>query len=75
MNPPEMKGKEKGVRKDLPPPHWSPTGNSGVWEWRNESWCWTDDEQLLPPPTKKYQKNFLTKMKNLITIWKETAGH
>ena len=71
MNPPKMRCKEKGMRKDLPPPHWSPTGNSGAWQWINESGTWTDDEPLdKPAPIKKPQRNFLTKMKNFITIWK-----
>ena len=47
------------MRENLPPPHWSPTGNSGTWYWEengstvaaNESgcWKWMDDEQLSPP--------------------------
>jgi len=36
-------------KKVLPPPHWSPTGKSGTWNWDKEgnkgegSWGWTDD--------------------------------
>ena len=49
--------------ENLPPPHWSPTGNSGTWYWdekgstvaANESggWKWADDEQPLGLPASK----------------------
>ena len=55
--------------KNLPPPHWSPTGNSGTWYWdENEKfscWMWVDDEQLSPPPTKKVmEKDWFKKLFN-----------
>jgi hypothetical protein len=31
--------------KELPPPNWSPTGNSGYWVWRDEKWGWLTDEE------------------------------
>ena len=47
------------LNEQLPPPNWSPTGNSGYWKWReNEkgdmSWQWFDDNDTLttPPPTR-----------------------
>ena len=27
----------------LPPPNWSPTGNSGTWHWSDGCWKWHDD--------------------------------
>jgi len=72
--------------EELPPPNWSPTGNSGCWRWdengervserTNETrpcWHWYDDE--IQEETKKQErtrkrKNILTKIKNFITIWK-----
>ena len=66
------------MRENLPPPHWSPTGNSGTWYWddkgstvaANESgcWKWTDDEQLVAPPPmdKSKKKNWLERIKNKI---------
>jgi len=48
------------MRENLPPPHWSPTGNSGTWHWDESGaigeWRWTDDEQLSPPPMNKKTK-------------------
>jgi len=40
------------MRENLPPPHWSPTGNRGEWRWgkekigerqERECWQWHDD--------------------------------
>ena len=30
---------------NLPPPNWSPTGESGYWVWRGEKWSWFTDEE------------------------------
>ena len=56
------------MNENLPPPHWSPTGNSGTWYWdENEAigcWKWADDK--FPPEglpvTKKRRKNWYEKL-------------
>jgi|LULM01.1.fsa_nt_gb hypothetical protein len=53
----------KSTNKDLPPPHWSPSGNSGYWKWREdekgvECWRWFDDEQT---PASTQNKKVLKK--------------
>ena len=39
------------MNENLPPPHWSPSGNSGTWYWDESKtiacWKWADDEQPL----------------------------
>ena len=32
-------------RENLPPPHWSPTGENGYWVFRDEKWKWYSDEE------------------------------
>jgi len=33
------------MNENLPPPHWSPTGESGYWVWREGEWRWLTDEE------------------------------
>ena len=43
------------MQKHLPPPHWSPNGESGYWVWREQhnertkkreyKWLWLTDEE------------------------------
>tara|TARA_Y100000310_G_C20330153_1_gene644866 strand:- start:96 stop:254 length:159 start_codon:yes stop_codon:yes gene_type:complete len=33
------------LNENLPPPNWSPTGESGYWVFRNEKWSWLNDEE------------------------------
>jgi len=35
----------KQMNQNLPPPNWSPTGETGYWVWRDEKWKWLDDEE------------------------------
>jgi len=49
---------EKKVMINLPPPNWTPTGNSGQWEWeQNEKgemrWRWDDDIYGYDMPIKR----------------------
>ncbi len=50
------------MNEQLPPPYWSPSGNSGCWKWivsdknPNGAWCWFDDEKALAE-TKKIEKS------------------
>ena len=36
---------QRTYNENLPPPSWSPTGESGYWVWRNEEWKWLNDEE------------------------------
>ena len=46
------------MNENLPPPYWSPTGNSGTWDWDESKpigcWKWTDDGQPNPPIEKQF---------------------
>ena len=33
------------LNENLPPPHWSRTGEDGYWVWRNKKWLWLSDEE------------------------------
>jgi len=55
----------------LPPPHWTPTGNSGEWRWiendknsNGGAWGWFDDAQgrLELSKYKKAKKNWWQKL-------------
>jgi len=35
----------KTLDQNLPPPNWTPTGESGYWVWRDEKWSWLNDEE------------------------------
>jgi len=61
------------MKENLPPPHWSPTGNSGTWYWDEGGaigcWKWKDDGQIAAPSMNKNKKRgWLEKIKN--KIWK-----
>jgi len=70
------------MNENLPPPHWSPTGNSGIWYWDEDEtiacWKWADDEQPLElPATKKrrrnwYEKLSLSPLRGLLKKFKKT---
>ena len=49
-------------QENLPPPHWSPTGENGYWVFRDEKWKWYSDEEY---------KNLNDDMKRWV---KETEG-
>ena len=59
------------MNENLPPPYWSPTGNSGVWYWDESEpigcWKWADDK-LHTPSLKNKKKNWLKEIKN--KIWR-----
>ena len=61
------------MRENLPPPYWTPTGNSGEWRWvesdkntNGGAWDWFDDEQPLPssPNKKVIKRNWFKKLFN-----------
>jgi hypothetical protein len=58
------------MREDLPPPYWSPTGNSGSWYWDESKptgcWRWADDEQIPSLPSARKKKNWLKRVKDKI---------
>jgi hypothetical protein len=71
--------------ENLPPPNWSPTGNSGCWRWdeigekehngtHRPCWRWDDDDDdELPVEAGEErwgEKNWLTKLQNFIKIKK-----
>ena len=49
------------MNENLPPPYWTPTGNSGCWTWiindknRNGAWHWYDDDKASAE-TKKIEE-------------------
>jgi len=48
-----------GTRNEnLPPPSWTPTGESGYWVWRDEKWSWLNDEEYekLKAEENEYEK-------------------
>jgi len=67
------------MRENLPPPNWSPTGNSGYWKWRENKkgemcWQWFDDEEanrktcLIKPKSQK-KENWKDKIWRYLSIW------
>ena len=54
--------------ENLPPPHWSPTGNSGTWYWDEDEtiacWKWIDDVHPLGsvPVSKKTKRSWYEKL-------------
>jgi|7_EtaG_2_1085326.scaffolds.fasta_scaffold34214_3 hypothetical protein len=78
MSSPALDEKEQETQR-LPPPNWSPTGNTGAWHWgeygvstvghgKRECWTWKDDEPLYKQQGINIKKNtsWLDKLKNLI---------
>jgi hypothetical protein len=62
------------MREDMPPPYWTPTGNSGEWRWiesdkksSSSGWAWFDDDQStleLPKYKKAIKRNWFKELFN-----------
>jgi hypothetical protein len=64
------------MMKNLPPPNWSPTGNSGTWYWsengeikdvrvKDGKWMWVDDEiptSSEPPKPRGGKRNWFQRL-------------
>jgi hypothetical protein len=69
------------MSENLPPPHWSPTGNSGCWRWdkigeeeydgaHRPCWRWDDDLPIEAKEGRREEKNWLTKLQDFVKIKK-----
>ena len=66
------------MRENLPPPNWSPTGNSGYWKWReNEKgdmcWQWFDDNtSTTSPPTRTTPAPWSNRIWKYLSTWRQS---
>jgi len=76
------------MRENLPPPNWSPTGNSGYWKWRENKkgemcWQWFDDgnnsvdlkETCLIKPKPPKKEKWKDKIWRYLSIWRQSWPH